>query len=247
MRSYLNIAVSAVSIAALAACASTKQQINTGFKGAESNFKVLLMQPDIEVGTLTAGGLVEPNQEWTDKARGGVLNALANNSGKRGGQMLKFTDLSVSPDQDKLNNDLENLHRAVATSIARHKYGAETLPTKKDKFDWTLGSDAKALGTQSSADYALFVYGRDSFASGGRVALQAVGMLGCVVGVCVAVSGGQQFGYASLVDLKSGDVVWFNMLGKGSGDMRTPEGAQAMVDLLLKPMPLGPRPAKKSK
>lgn len=247
MRSYLKTAVTAVSIASLAACATSKQQINTGFKGQESNFKVLLMKPDIEVGTLTAGGLVEPNQDWTEKARTGVLNALASNNGKRGGQMLKFTELSATPDQERLNTDLENLHRAVATSIARHKYGAETLPTKKDKFDWTLGADAKALGTQSAADYALFVYGRDSFASGGRVALQAVGMLGCVVGVCVAVSGGQQFGYASLVDLKTGDVVWFNMLDKSSGDLRTPEGSQAMVDLLLKPMPLGPQPAKKSK
>jgi hypothetical protein len=247
MRSYAKAAISAATIASLAACASTQQQVSTGFKGPENNFKVLLMKPDIEVGLLTAGGLVEPNQDWTEKARSGVLAALASNNGKRGGQMLKFTELTASPEQERLNSDLENLHRAVATSIARHKYGAETLPTKKDKFDWTLGADAKALGTQSSADYALFVYGRDSFASGGRVALQAVGMLGCVVGVCVAVSGGQQFGYASLVDLKSGDVVWFNVLGKGSGDMRTPEGAQAMVDLLLKPMPLGPQPIKKSK
>jgi hypothetical protein len=229
----------------LSACATTQKQVSQEFKPAPGPYKILLMKPDIEVGLLTAGGLVEPNKDWTDKARTGVFAALEKNNAGRGGAMLRFTEIESTDEQKQLNNDLENLHRAVAQSIARHKYGLENLPTKKDKFDWTLGTPAQQLGTQSTADYALFLYGRDSFSSGGRMAVQMMGMLGCAVGACIVVGGGQQFGYASLVELKSGNVVWFNILGKASGDMRTPEGAQAMVDSLLKTMPLGPQLAAK--
>jgi hypothetical protein len=93
----------------------------------------------------------------------------------------------------------------------------------------------------------LFVYAEDSFASGGRVALQILGIAGCFVGFCAPnVGGGGQFAYASLVDLHSGKVVWFNVLQAGSqvagikmGDIRTPAGAAQMVDRLLDRMKPG--------
>ena len=52
---------------------------------------------------------------------------------------------------------------------------------------------------------------------------------------------GSQFAYASLVDLRTGEVVWFNVLQTGSqlpgikfGDIRTPqEGAAQMVERLV--------------
>ena len=50
----------------------------------------------------------------------------------------------------------------------------------------------------------------------------------------------QQLDYASLVDFKTGEVVWFNVVQAGSqvpgikfGDLRTPQGAAQMVERLL--------------
>jgi hypothetical protein len=90
-------------------------------------------------------------------------------------------------------------------------------------------------------DYALFLHAEDSFASTGRIALQVLGVAGCVVGFCAPnIGGGGQFAYASLVDLHTGNVVWFNVLQAGTqvagvnmGDIRKPEGAAQMVDRLL--------------
>ena len=90
-------------------------------------------------------------------------------------------------------------------------------------------------------DYALFLHAEDSFASTGRVALQMLGIAGCAVGFCAPnIGGGGQFAYASLVDLRTGEVVWFNVLQTGSqiagikfGDIRTPDGAATMVERLL--------------
>jgi len=67
-----------------------------------------------------------------------------------------------------------------------------------------------------------------------------LGVAGCLIGFCAPQGGGGQVAYASLVDLKSGDVVWFNVLQTGSqlpgvafGDIRTQQGAAQMVDRLL--------------
>ena len=65
--------------------------------------------------------------------------------------------------------------------------------------------------------------------------------IGCAVGFCAPnIGGGGQFAYASLVDLRTGEVVWFNVLQTGSqiagikfGDIRSPEGAAQMVERLL--------------
>jgi hypothetical protein len=124
-----------------------------------------------------------------------------------------------------------------------HKYGVQPLPTKANHFDWTLGEQAVAFGTATHYDYALFLHAQDSFSSGGRMALQAAGFLGCLVGVCVAVPGGQQIAFASLVDLKTGNVVWFNVLASGIGDIRTPEGANQMVGKLLEKLTSEPAAA----
>jgi len=90
-------------------------------------------------------------------------------------------------------------------------------------------------------DYALFMHAEDSFASTGRVALQVLGIAGCFVGFCAPnIGGAGQFAYASLVDLRTGEVVWFNVLSARSqiagikmGDIRTPAGAAEMVERLL--------------
>jgi hypothetical protein len=105
--------------------------------------------------------------------------------------------------------------------------------------DWTLGQKAVEFGTAAQYDYALFLHARDSFSSGGRAALQVAGLLTCFVGVCMMPTGGQQIAFVSLVDLKTGQVAWFNFLYSEVGDIRTPEGAKQMVSMLLDKMKSG--------
>jgi len=50
-------------------------------------------------------------------------------------------------------------------------------------------------------------------------------------------SAGAEYGFASLVDLKTGDIVWFNVVGAGSGELRDAAGAAAAVDTLFRDMP----------
>ena len=91
----------------------------------------------------------------------------------------------------------------------------------------------KSLKEDTGADYALFVYLRDSYTSPGRAALiVAAAILG------VGLQGGVQLGFASLVDLQTGQIVWFNRLMSGVGDLRTPEAAEKAIQELLANNPL---------
>jgi len=134
------------------------------------------------------------------------------------------------------------LNAAVDESIVEHKYLGDYLPTKRGRgLDWTLGSDAVELGRKSGYDYALFLHAEDQVASTGRIVLGVLGAAGCIVGFCAPnIGGATQLDYASLVDLKTGEVVWFNVVRAGSevpgikfGDLRTPQGAAQMVERLL--------------
>jgi hypothetical protein len=239
-RFSLMIAASALT---LSACVQTRQFADVEFAPPEGNYKLLVMRPDVSVGSVTTGGMVEPRADWTEQARVNLLAALKAQQAGRGGNALIMERRDSLPGiEPETVAELERLHYAVGQSIALHRYSGRYLPTKRGKgLDWTLGEDAVRLGQRTGMDYALFLYAEDSFASTGRVALQVLGIAGCFVGFCAPnIGGGGQFAYASLVDLRSGEVVWFNVVQTGTqvaginiGDIRTPEGSAKLVERLL--------------
>lgn len=238
MKSSIALVV-AVSSLVVTACTNTKQFADVGFQPPKGDYSLIVMRPDVSVGLLTAGGAVEPREDWTDQARASLLGALKAQQAGRGGR-TKVAETRGEAGDPAAVADLERLHDAVGRSIQLHKYtGLADLPTKKDRFDWTLGEQAVRFGAMSGYDYALFLHAEDSFASSGRAALQVVGMLGCIVGACIAVGGGQRIAFASLVDLKTGKLVWYNVLASSVGDIRTAEGAAATIDKLLERMKPG--------
>lgn len=204
---------------------------------------IVLMRPDTDVGELAAGGLPQPNADWTKAARENIAEALkAEAAAKK--LDLKFID-EQSGEGAQLVADYTALHQAVADAVIQHKYYGAKLPTKKDKFDWTMGPGAQKIGDLSGGNYALFLFTRDNFASASRKGMQVAGMLGCLVGFCMIVTGGQHIAYASLVELSSGNVVWFNVLRGSKGDVREKDGAAGMVTAIMASMPTRPGEAPK--
>jgi hypothetical protein len=116
-----------------------------------------------------------------------------------------------------------------------HHFGPDMLrlPTKNNVLDWSLGDTVKVIRDSTGADYALFTWMRDSYASGERIAATVVLAM---VGVGIA-PGGLQQGYASLVDLRTGRIVWFNRLFRGHGDLREADKAAQTLDALLTDFP----------
>lgn len=214
-----------------AGCASTSnvQQIDR-LESVTENPRVILMPPDIRYYLLTAGGLPEPHAEWTSAAQENFTNAATEFARTIGSDMTVLD----ADDLGETEFEYERLHAAVGNTILDHHFGMTKLPSKGNGqvFDWSLGPGVSVLAEDHDADYALFVYYRDYQASGGRVAFA---ILAAAAGGYVQT--GSEHGFASLVDLRTGDVVWFNVVNAGSGEMRQQDGAAAAVRTLLKDIP----------
>jgi hypothetical protein len=215
----------------LAACTTTNTKLALGADvKPPSGARVLLLQPEVQLALLTAGGVQEPRADWSKAARSNLSKELESQLKTRA-HSLKVLDADSV--MEGRQGQLLRLHEAVGQSVLLFNYGPFKLPTKKG-FDWTLGQGAQTLATQHQADYALFVQGQGTYASGARIAT-AIGM--SLLGVSVPL--GQQQVFASLVDLKTGKVVWFNVATAGpQADMREAAGAESLTTSLLKNVPL---------
>jgi len=244
-----SLAVALAAMLSVSGCVQTRQFADLQFTPPQGDYKLLVLRPDVSVGSLTTGGMVEPRADWTDQARANIITALRAQQAQRGGKLQileRRNQLAGASEQEVA--DVERLFYAVGNSIVIHKYLGDYLPTKRGKgLEYTLGEDAVRLGQKTGYDYALFLHAEDQVASTGRIALGVLGLAGCFVGFCAPnVGGATQLDYAGLVDLKTGEVVWFNVVQAGSqvpgiafGDLRTPEGATQMVDRLLNRMKPG--------
>ena len=224
---------------AATACTSTKQVRDVTFTPPQGQYDLIVMRPQVTVGLLTAGGMVEAREDWTEQARTNLIAAIRAEEAERGGATTVAATYADTGADPQLAIDLQELHDAVRQAIITHKYAGVPLPTKRDKFDWTLGEQAVEFGQKTGHDYALFLYAEDSFSSSGRTALKVLGLAGCIIGACVLPGGKTRLAFASLVDLKTGQIVWNNLLTSSVGDMRTPEGAASTVDTLLGSMKSG--------
>jgi len=213
-------------------CATTRnaQQIDQ-LESIAENPRVILMPPDIRYYLISAGGVPEPHAEWTKTAQDNFSSATLEFAQSIG------TDLTILDPDDIGETEFryERLHSAVGMTILDHHFGMTKLPSKGGGqiFDWSLGPEINVLADEHDADYALFVYYRDHQASGGRVAFA---ILAAAVGGGYMETG-SEYGFASLVDLHTGNVVWFNVVGAGSGELRQEEGAVAAVNELFKNIP----------
>lgn len=200
-----------------------------GFSHLKADDRLLLMPIDVELFSLSMGGVEEPRADWTAKARVNMAQAI---DARRQAARLGIVELGV--DQADLFAELTGLHAAVARSISLHHAigGAWALPSKQGRLDWSFGEAMRPLEDASGARYALFVWVRDSYASPERIAaMVAMAVLG------IGIPGGVQQGYASLVNLQTGQVLWFNRLARAYGDLREPGPARESIDALLAGFP----------
>ncbi|MFC4291939.1 hypothetical protein ACFOWX_05865 [Sphingorhabdus arenilitoris] len=201
---------------------------------ADKAVKILVFRPDVQVAEQTTGGLDQPNADWTQQAKS-LLNDALVAAQARGGNDVIFMP-ALQGEQARLMADHQALFRVIADAAITHKlFPGDELPSKKGKFDWTLGPTVQELSTiGGGADYGLFLYSYDSYGSSGRKAAQIVGL----ILAADLIPAGVHIGYAALVDLKNGDLVWINADISMGGDVRTQEGAEKRVMQLLEDFPV---------
>ena len=234
---YARTLLAIVAVVLLAACqgpqhfeAAKQLKRNTG------EAHILVMPADVELSELTAGGMLEPKADWTEAARGYLTDALRDEEATRHITIVDYDEGAIPADRQDKIRQLAKLYGTVGREIFAHQFsGPLQLPTKTNGFDWSLGPSAQVLRDQYGADYALLTYVRDSYASSGRKAMIA---FAAVAGI--SVPAGQQLAFTSLVDMETGDIVWFNRvirIGYTASDIREPAGARGTVKQLLAGFP----------
>lgn len=218
--------------------AQEKTAVKQGFELAPNSGKrILVLRPAVSVGAQSTGGLFEPNAEWTRQAKINIQTSLEALQAKLGNTVVVAPEVE-GEDARNLQEHI-SLFASVADAVIEFQFFVgNRLPTKKRDnkdgvFDWSLGPSVASLPGAQDADYALFIYNRDEYGSTGRKLLQAVALLGAGI----SVSSGVHKGYAGLVDLRTGDLLWLNADGAMGGDVREAEGSQKRVRQLLEEFP----------
>lgn len=215
-----------------AGCQSPGYHTRAMFPPEPESRRIVLLPPDVELSLLHAGGGQEVNVEWTRLARRHLSADLAARFKKIRATLVQREATAKDFGDDPKENQLLKLHEAVGAAILIYQQkGAWQLPTKTGKFDWSLGPEARHLKKKYGADYALFIFLRDSYSSTGRVAAMII------AAPFGGIRGGMQLGFSSLINIQTGEIVWFNHLARASGDLRTPEGAGETLDTLLANFP----------
>jgi len=225
---------------ALASPASAQERsaVKQGFTLAPNSAKkILVFRPAVSVGAQSTGGLFEPNAEWTEQAKANIQAALNTLQTKLGNEVVVAPE-SYGEDARNVQEHMA-LFAAVSQAVIEYQFFAgNRLPTKKrdnkvSVFDWSLGTGVANLPGAKDADYGLFIYNKDAYGSTGRKLLQIVAILGAGI----SVQSGQHVGYAGLIDLKTGDLLWLNADGQMGGDVREADGSAKRVRQLLEDFP----------
>ena len=195
----------------------------------QNNTKILLMPIDIEICELSLAGLCEPKADWTQNSRENIILGFKEILKTRNASLVKFKTKIIN---DSINQIIK-LHTQTGHEIINNEYGQFKMPTKEE-FNWSIGKKVNLLNFEHKSDYALFLFFRDQYSSQERVVYS---ILTAVLFPGVIPIGGRQVAFASLVDLKNGDIVWFNGYYRSYGDVRDFENAKKTLGKLFEQFP----------
>lgn len=218
----------------VSACASTDVRTTTNtFTAPDAETQTLMFNPDVQMFSILASGVLEPRAKWSESAQKNLNLALQQQLQARNSSVVFMEEDATLSDKQV---QLLKLKDAVLAANVQYKQ----LKNKKDVFDLTLGPEANLLAGETGADFALLSYARGSFQSAGKVLVNAALIaLTAYAGGAAFVQTGQQTATISLVDLSNGDIVWTNSAVLGAGaDPRSEKGAQSVAKTLLKDFPL---------
>lgn len=196
--------------------------------------RTVLIVPDVRFFEVSAGGVREPREEWSLKARELLVKNIMETLKGKGLESVKVGEEQA---KDEGFRDARALYDAVSFSIRLHTSGGRhRFPEKVSRFEYAVGPLDEILGPRG-ADAALFLDAFDHVSTGGRKALMAVGMItGALVGAVPVPRSGGSYTTAALVD-RTGDVLWFDFKGNIGEDMREAEGVGQTVKGLFADFP----------
>lgn len=198
----------------LSGCASSNFRASPNYPTIVKDIKtVAVMPPDVKMFEISAGGMTQQMDEWSEDAKKHITEALKKNLAERYELKVKFVDEKWLKENFKdAWRDNRALYNAVSDSVYSHGFpGIGAFPHKKEVFDYTLGPDIQKLSSSLDADALLFVWGIDYETTGGRAAVEF--FQAAIIGVYYYHPSVLTMG---LVNAKSGDLDWIAITPGGT-------------------------------
>lgn len=196
--------------------------------------KFVVLPLDVEVLELSAGGVIEKAETYTEQARGNFDKALKAHLGAS--KKFQTVDLpTLAPTERAEIDDFLAVYDVVAYQAFRIVGFGSAWQHKAMHFDYTMGASLKFLKEKTGADAAIVFIGRDVMSSPGR---KAAFIFAAAFGVGIPM--GFSYLTVGVIDLETGDLLWTN-LKQGLSDFVDANAAIGMVDDLLTAYP-GPAP-----
>lgn len=209
-------------------------------KKVENKKNIIIVPPMVKVFELSSSGQ-ELMDEWTQTASSNMQASLKNFISNRYSSNYEVLNLdNLSDEQKKIIKDSNNLMYRVTPSIITHAldHSFVKFKDKQKNFDYKLGTDISKIN--KTDDLFLFINGADSVQTAGKKTVETVKLIvGALLGIGIGGNyGGQTFVAVSLVDGKSGDIVWHNYYtSQGADDLREQISSDKVIQGLLNELP----------
>jgi len=239
-------------VALLGACAGLSTSVNQNVgKNPDKPLphKVLLVEPDILVHEVSAGGVVEKVDDWSKEASGHAVTAIEGVV-----QSQHLFELVRGPQLSNADKALLEQYTALYALVGASAYGASHSPytawrERAAQFDYTLGPGLTPFSEHTDVDAAVFMVGTDYISSAGRRAAMAFGILAsALTGAMMVPTSMPAFMSVGVVDMRSGDLLWFSSdIRTGSANLRDPAVMRSLMEGLFATYPGAVKAANASK
>ena len=196
--------------------------------------RMAVAPPRLILNQLTAGGVREQRDDWTQAARATTRATVLS---LRPDRMVVLEESALTPELSTELAEIQALYQTIDLNLALFGNPQVALPTLGGRFDFSVGSIDR-LCDAAGADALLLIYGEDDYFTGDRKALAALGIVAAAfTGVALQPSNGRSRLSAALV-ARDGTLLWSDVLGPGMvGDLRRPDGVQNTIRTLLRGLP----------
>lgn len=197
---------------------------------------VQLAAPDVEVSEVSAGGVSEKRDDWTEAVGKNLLTAVSAET--KCTPLFDHLDGAQKTQIEEELLEVQALLRAITLNQLTHGPGINQLAsTTTGPMTYNVGRIDNILDA-AGADSLVIVFARDSYATAGRKTLAVLGMLaGAAAGVAIVPgTGTSTVSSAALVE-RDGTVLWFNLVFSPDADLRDLDGAQDFTETLLAGFP----------
>jgi hypothetical protein len=240
--SQVRVAAIVVCLAVLAGCANkpgaSLHQSMGGNAPAQMPKKVMLLPADFRVHEISAGGVVEKVDAWSEAANAHAMKSMREFAASRLLLQVKEAPPLSETDKEALEQH-QALYERVANSADFARSGMfQPWRERAASFDYTLGPGLQEFADRQDVDAAIILIGSDYISSAGRKATMALGILAAAfTGVAVVPAGGIAFVSVGVVDMRTGNLLWFSTNRAQNNDLREEAEMRGVLEALLSEYP----------